>query len=259
MEKYLNTEPFVSVLMITFDRATYIESAIRSIQEQDYGNLEIIVMDDASTDNTEAIIHDLRSADPRIKYFKHAHNLGIPQNRNMGLAHASGKYIAILDSDDLWSDRSKLRKQVEFLESNPEYGLIGTQVSVIDENGEPKGSFTYKTVDSDIRKIMLAHNQFTNSSVLFPTKLAIDLGGYDNSCTIGEDYDLFLRLGMHAKFANLDSLMTQYRAHQGGITKKRRLDGALNHLQIIKRYGKAYPHYFQALMIAYLRILQSFK
>lgn len=244
--------------MITYDRARYIESAIKSIQDQDYGNFEIIIMDDASSDNTEAIVHELRSADPRIKYFKNAQNIGIPKNRNIGLTHASGKYIAILDSDDLWSDTAKLRMQVEFLETHPEYGLIGTQVEVIDEDGNPHDKFNYVTTDEEIRNVLLAHNQFTNSSVLFLKQLAIDLGGYELSCTIGEDYDLFLRLGMHAKFANIDKLMTKYRAHSGGITKQRRTQGALNHLQIIRRYGTAYPHYARALIIGYLRILKSF-
>lgn len=258
MTENVNTEPFVSILMITFDRAQYIADAIKSIQDQDYGNFEILIMDDASTDNTEAIVHELKSADPRIKYFKNAQNVGIPQNRNLGLTHASGKYIAVLDSDDLWSDTTKLRTQVDFLEHNPTYGLAGTQVIVIDEQGTPYNEFRYKTEDADIRAVMLAHNQFTNSSVLFLRQLALDLGGYDNSCPIGEDYDLFLRIGMHAKFANIDKGMTKYRAHQGGITKQRRTQGAQNHLSIIRRYGAAYPHYTHALLIGYLRILKSF-
>jgi glycosyltransferase involved in cell wall biosynthesis len=257
MPEYNNTEPFVSVLMITYDRASYIESAIKSILDQDYGNFEVIIMDDASTDNTEAIVRELKSIDPRIKYFKNAHNMGIPQNRNMGLAHASGKYVAILDSDDLWSDKTKLRKQVEFLENDSSYGLVGTQVSVIDASGAPYDEFHHKVTDPEIRDLLLAHNQFTNSSVLFLRQLATDVGGYDLSCNIWEDFDLFLRMGMHTKFANIDMVMTAYRTHPGGVTKQRRTRGALKHLQIIRRYGAAYPHYAHALLIGYLRLLKS--
>jgi glycosyltransferase involved in cell wall biosynthesis len=243
--------------MITYDRAGYIADAIRSVLDQDYGNLEIIVMDDASTDNTEAIVHELKSADPRIKYFKNSYNMGIPQNRNMGLAHASGKYIAILDSDDLWCNKSKLRKQVEFLEENPTCGLIGTQVRVIDANGIPYDEFHHAVTDMKIRDVILSHNQFTNSRVLFPKQLATDVGGYDDTCTIWEDYDLFLRIGLHAKFANLDVIMTEYRIHPGGVTKQRRRRGALKHLNIIRRYATAYPHYARALVTGYLRLLKS--
>jgi len=115
----------VSVIIATYNRAQYIEKAIGSVLCQSYKNVEIIVVDDGSTDNTKRILNPYIE-DGEIKYI-YQKNAGSVRARDVGIKHSQGKYIAILDSDDIWCNQDKLKKQVEFLEKNPKdaWELVG--------------------------------------------------------------------------------------------------------------------------------------
>lgn len=257
MDKNINQNPLVSILMITYNQGRYILDAIKSVQSQDYTNWELIVMDDASTDDTEEVVKSIAKDDERIKYFKQATNQYIIKNRNDGLTHASGNFLAILDSDDIWSDDKKLSKQMTFILDNPDCVVVGTQTETIDENGSVTGKIICETEDISIRQKILRRNQFVNSSVLMLTYLVREIGGYSDQLEIGEDYDLFLRLGKKGKLANLRDFCTQYRVHKKGVTKERKTKGAINHLSIINKYSKDYPQYTSALIKAFIRIIIS--
>ena len=107
--------PLVSVVITTFNRAQYIVKAIDSALAQTYKNLEIIVLDDCSHDNTPQILSEYSRKDNRIKIFRNETNLGVAKNLNKGVGLSQCKYIAILDSDDSWCDKDKIQKQVDFL------------------------------------------------------------------------------------------------------------------------------------------------
>lgn len=107
----------VSILTPTFNAEKFIRATIKSVQEQTYENWEMILVDDASTDNTVSIIEDFAQRDNRIKLFKLSENRGNGFARNAALNKATGKYIAYLDADDLWFP-SKLEKQIQFLNAN---------------------------------------------------------------------------------------------------------------------------------------------
>ena len=256
MDEALKTTPLVSIMMATYNRADYIGAAIASARAQTYGNWELLVLDDGGSDNTAEVVKGLAAHDSRILYLPSPTNLGITNNRNRGLTFARGKYIAVLDSDDLWIDPEKLRKQVSFLEDHAEYILVGTNVQVIDTEGHKIGTFTYETADDAIRAVLLKRNQFTHSSLLLRLA-ALKNEAYDPSVPIWEDYDLVLRLGLRGKLANLPEAMTAYRQHSNNVSRKNRKSGALTHLAIIRRYKKEYPGYLMALMKGYLRLLWS--
>jgi glycosyltransferase involved in cell wall biosynthesis len=247
-----NSNISVSVIICTYNRARYISQAIKSVVEQDYKNIEIIVLDDASTDETESIVRSIN--DPRIKYFKNEKNIGIAANRNVGLAKATGKYIAMLDSDDVWLDANKISKQVAFLESDKRYALVGTNMITIDSSDKKIGSVGFYESDPEIHKHILSRNQFVQSSVLFPRQVALDLGGYDTKYILNEDYDLWLRIGKKYLFANIPEYSVGYRVHETSIMRSKKLLAARIHLDIIKKYGKDYPSFFGAVIKAYARI-----
>lgn len=257
MDKNIDQKPKVSVLMVTYNQGRYIGDAIKSVQNQDYPNWELIIMDDASTDNTKLVVDEFVKDDSRIKYYRQDTNQYIIKNRNDGLTHADSMFLAILDSDDIWSDKNKLSKQVSFMLNNPDYVVIGTQTETIDEDGNKIGAIIAETTDENIRAKILRRNQFVNSSVLMTTYLVKEVGGYSKNLEIGEDYDLFLKLGKKGKFANLRDFCTLYRVHKNGVTKQRKLKGAINHLEIIRKYKKDYPNFMMALIKAYLRILKA--
>jgi glycosyltransferase involved in cell wall biosynthesis len=253
----MDTNVIVTVLIATYNRARYIADAILSVQAQTFTQWQIIVLDDASTDDTESIVRKLTEQDPRITYIKHAQNKGIAGNRNAGLALAQSPYVAILDSDDLWTDPRKLEAQIAHLDSHTSCVAIGTQVSVIDENGTKTGEIKYETDDAGIRAHFLRRNQFAQSSIVYRLAAVRAVGGYNGSYTVNDDFDLWLSLGSQGSFANLPEAMAAYREHSGGITKTKKMKAATEHLAIIKKHGRQYPHYPSALLKAYLRILKA--
>lgn len=254
MDETVKSKPLVSIMMTSYNCADFIGKAIESVLNQTYPSWELIILDDASGDNTTSIVADYTKDDSRIIYSPAAQNLGITKNRNRGFAIAKGKYIAVLDSDDFWMDENKLEKQVNFLEKNPEYSLIGTNAVVVDTRGDKITEFKYETEDKKIRQKMLLRNQFTHSSIVWRRDAIEDTKPYDETLFIWEDYDLILRLGLVGKMANLPELITAYRKHTNNISSKKKLRGALTHLSIIKRYKNQYPNYLLATLKGWLRL-----
>ena len=126
----------ISIIMPSYDTAQYIEQSILSVQKQTYENWELIIVDDCSTDNTDEVVKPLLS-DARIRYLKNEKNSGAAVSRNRALREAKGKWIAFLDSDDLWLPE-KLEKQVAFMEQNG-YHFSYTNYEEIDMAGEKTG------------------------------------------------------------------------------------------------------------------------
>jgi len=249
--------PLVSVLMTTYNRAAYLSQAIDSLVSQTFNDWELVVVDDCSQDNTALIINEYQKIGLVIKYIKNEKNLGIVQSRNLALSLCAGKYVAILDSDDVWTDKQKLRKQVEIMENNSELVLCGGMAKVIDEDSREIGKIIYQEKDKEIRKKILLRNQFIHSAVIYRKKIAEMIGGY-GGYGVGEDYDLFLKLGLKGKFLNLPDFLLNYRRHPSGITWKNRVFSAKEHLNVILNYKGVYPNFYQAMLKAYLRIVLAF-
>jgi glycosyltransferase involved in cell wall biosynthesis len=125
--------PLVSVVMPLFNAEKYVGDAVESVLNQSYTNFELIIINDASTDKSAACVQGI--VDRRIVIVENENNLGIVASRNRGLALAKGKYIAVLDSDDI-ALPNRLEKQVAFLEANPAYGICGSYYHVINGIGK---------------------------------------------------------------------------------------------------------------------------
>ena len=129
----------VSIIMPSYNCGQYVEDTIRSVQAQTYQNWEIIFMDDCSLDDTIKRVSELRSNDERIKLFQNQGNLGAAISRNNALREAKGRWIAFLDSDDIW-EPTKLEKQIRFMEENG-YAFSYTGYQEIDIESKPTGVF----------------------------------------------------------------------------------------------------------------------
>lgn len=239
MENNLGKNPLVSVTICTYNRANMIIKAIQSALDQTYQNMEIIVVDDASTDNTEELVKSIQSL-KQIKYFKNPKNLNIAGTRNETVKYSSGKYIAILDSDDFWIDQDKIQKQVYFLEQNKDFSLVGTNAKIIDENDNDMGLIKNYLTDADIKKNLLIKNQFIHSTVLYKKEKIIENNLFNKKNSPFEDYDLILKIGRKNRLANLDFVTTAYREHSGGESKKLNLKKKLIFLSILI---KNFPFY----------------
>ena len=132
-------QELVSIIMPSYNCGQYVEETIRSVQAQTYQNWEIIFMDDCSPDNTISIINVLREKDNRIRFFQNKANSGAAVSRNNALREAKGRWIAFLDSDDIW-EPTKLEKQIKFMEENG-YAFSYTGYQEIDSDSKPTGVF----------------------------------------------------------------------------------------------------------------------
>lgn len=239
--------PAVSIICATFNRGNYISEAIDSVLAQTFGSWEIIIIDDNSQDQTEQIVSSYIEKDARVKYVKNMERQGVGRARNIGISHAEGKYIAILDSDDYWCDKQKLQMQVDFMERHPEYALISVDAMVVDGSGKEIGSICNHCTDKKLRNNILIKNKIVHSGILFRKDMYEAVGRYDEKLAVGEDYDLWLKLGKIGKFENIDHKMVAYRKHNSGQESTARIHRSLKHnIEVIGRYKDHYPNYFFA-------------
>ncbi|MDO8575677.1 MAG: glycosyltransferase [bacterium] len=263
MENVFSPIPKVSVIIPAYNRAKYISKAIESVLNQSFKDFEIILIDDGSKDETAEIAYKYIN-DPRLKITLNDKNRGISYSRNRGLSLSKGEYIAMLDSDDVWIDSDKLAKQVKFLSENENHALVGTQVTLIDDNGKfIKNLELYSTSDESIRENMLLRNQFAQSSILIRKRAVLESGNYDENLRVWEDYDLWLKIGSKEnsranrkwQFANLPDFSLGYRVHEGSISNQKKTENNKLLLKIIRKYKDNYPNFKKAVLKAYLRII----
>jgi glycosyltransferase involved in cell wall biosynthesis len=249
--------PTISILMPAYNREKFIAESIRSVLAQSFTDYELILIDDGSSDKTIEVASKFKS-DPRVRIVKNEKNLGIPRTRNKALGLARGKYIAPLDSDDIWLDKEKLRKQVEFLDQNPDYAMLGGGIMHIGLDSKPIKKVLFPIYDSLIRNIALQFNPFAQSTLLYRKAAALACGGYSTEYKICDDYDLWLKIGTKFKFTNIPQVLSGYRIHGGNITQTKRLTAAREILEIVRTNSKNYPRAWIGKTKAYLRILLAY-
>jgi hypothetical protein len=205
----MTAPPDVSVVLSVRNGGTDLSKAIESILAQSFTNFELIAVNDGSTDETGAYLDSIR--DPRVRVF-HQAGAGLAAGLNRGIALAQGRYIARQDHDDL-ADPSRMAKQVEFLDTHPEYALVGTRAAIW-VGDRPSGRFhDHPTDDQILRFNLLFNNPFVHSSVMM-RKSALDrVGAYttDPARQPPEDYELWSRISRQYRVANLAERLTVYR------------------------------------------------
>jgi glycosyltransferase involved in cell wall biosynthesis len=205
--------PKVSVVIPSYNHGTYVERAIRSALHQDVCDLEVVVVDDGSTDDTRQRI--VKLDDARLTYIRQE-NHGLPAARNAGIRASTGELLAFLDADDEF-DRTKLARQIAFLENNPEVGLAYNSRLFVDVEKQPLFLDRAPRVVS-IEEI-LAGYPFAPSDVVVRREWAERVGCFDESYVhFSEDLDFHLRLALAGcRFAGVDGALTYRRAHGGRI------------------------------------------
>lgn len=242
--------PLVSVIVPTYNGEKYVKEALCSVLKQDYPNMEILTIDDCSKDHTPDILKHIKQeldTKDQIKIILDKKNKWIPRNMNLWLNESNGKYVAVLDQDDFWIDESKLSKQVDFLESNRDFGLVWTNV-IIDRMWE-KIENKLPSSDENIRKIILWLCCFQHSSVMYQKSLAIDVWWYSLEYKYTMDYKLFLDLMKEAKASNISDITTYYRLHWNNVSMKYTCDQRKEALNIYREYKDYFPEAMKALIL----------
>jgi glycosyltransferase involved in cell wall biosynthesis len=226
--------PLVSVIIPVYNAEMFIEEAITSIFIQTYTNIEIIAIDDASTDSSFSVLESLCKIDTRLKIYQNATNCGICKTLNRALEIARGDYIARMDADDV-AFPERIERQIEFLFNHPECSLVGVSNNFMDTEGNilSMSSFpcTYKEVDQTILlSSPVSHNWVCAISVYK------QLGGYRDMAPV-EDYDFLLRLKSNEmKFVNIPYCGMKIRQTNSGITAASGLRQKLAYNYAIKLY-----------------------
>lgn len=212
--------PAVSVLMCARNAQAYVSESIGSIMSQSFGDFELIVVDDASTDQTPRLIEGF--SDSRIKLLRNAENLGVAASRNIALAQARAPVIVVADADDV-SAPDRLERQKDFLDRNPDVGLLGAYADVIDADGAVLGAIKTPLEDDGIRREMRTRAALVHGTVAIRKTLLVDGGGYRAKFAAGSDYDLLLRLSEKTRMATLPSQLYRCRLSPSSISIRRRV------------------------------------
>lgn len=211
----IEQNPNITVLMPAYNAADYITDAIQSILMQTYADFEFIIINDGSSDNTSNIIAQFN--DKRLIIINQE-NSGISKALNKGLQIAKGKYIARFDADDICYPE-RLQKQISFLESNPDYVVIGSDAEYISASGNHLCFFESKGhSNAAIMKDLYKYCPFTHSSVMYKKDAVEQCGGYNINAHTFEDYLLWIQLSHHGKFANLNEPLIKVRFSAASIT-----------------------------------------
>jgi len=257
----MNQQTLVSVILSTFNREKYVKKAINSVLNQTYKNIEIIIVDDCSSDGTLKIVSEYCNKDSRIIILKNEINFGIPKSWNKGITAAKGKYIARLDDDDFWTDPKKLEKQVEFLNNNRDYILTGGGAIWIDKNGKEIFRYLLPENDKDIKKYILSDNCFVHSTVVFRKRDWEKIGGYNEKFGQDCDWALWLELGKSGKFYNFPEYFTYYLKWEENISNfntRDARDNMKNQIKLRYNYRNDYTGYLKSFFLGLTYYFFSF-
>lgn len=256
----MNTDnPLVSIVIPTKNRPALLKKTIESVLVQTFQEWEIIIVYNSSDKNTEKQITNFIKDEPRIKFFNvpESKTGGISEYLNFGILRSSGKYIARLDDDDIWCTRNKLRKQVDFFDSNKDHVITGGGVIMVDPDGNELYRYFKNENDEKIRKKALLACPMEHTTVMFRKEIALKAGCY-GKYRVAEDWDFFLRLGQYGKFYNFQEYFTHYMQGEHNLSLRDQGEVARTEMGIILKHRKTYPLYLYGLSIHFVQYLYSF-
>jgi glycosyltransferase involved in cell wall biosynthesis len=199
----------VSIVLPTHNGSRYIRQSIESCFAQTHQNWELIVVDDASTDDTPSVLRDY--ADPRMRVIRHEPNRGLPATLNYGFQQATGEYLT-WTSDDNWYAPRAIEEMVRALDTRPEVGLVHADAWLVDENGSRTGEFRAANIGG------LEHGNCVGACFLYRRGVYESVGGYDPAWRLVEDYEYWLRIASRFPIFSLDQPLYYYREHGESLT-----------------------------------------
>ena len=210
--------PLVSVIIPVYNAAAYLRETIDSVLAQSYPNIEVLVVDDGSTEDLSRIV---AAYGDRVRYVRKP-NGGPASARNLGIRMTLADYIAFLDADDVW-EPEKLRAQMDMLLLHPSLGLVYSAVSEIDRDGRLRSASRgrQQRPSGDIAQVLFWHNWIPTSTVVTRRACFEQVGGFDEARELisVEDYDMWLRIAERYQLMYLERPLVRYRAHAGGISR----------------------------------------
>lgn len=241
------SQPLVSVIIPTYNRAHLLGKCIRSILDQSYKNLEIIIIDDASVDNTKIVVSSF--PDKNIRYIMNAENKGPAGARNIGIENAKGDFIAFNDSDDIWLP-DKLEKEMNLFHEG--IGVVYCRMQRIFNRKKIIMPFTtIKHLQGDIFHELAKCSFVATPTVIIRYDYIRKVGLFDEDLPIGEDWDFFLRLAQKCDFAFCDEILVESNLEDDSITKiaSRNVDLSISSYQkILEKHSLDFSNEVKSLL-----------
>ena len=249
-------DDLVSIIMPVYNAEDYLREAIDSILTQTYPLFELIIINDGSSDNSLEIIKSYR--DDRIRVFSFV-NGGCSKQRNYGISVAKGKFLAMMDADDI-SEQTRIEEQYNFLKSHTEIQVVGTNCLHIDEKGKIISIKNYSEFHNEIEFSAPVLCPICPPSMMTYTNILIDCGCYREDFLVAGDYDLILKLlGNAYKFYNLQKPLFRYRIHKSSLSATKLQKQQLNHYECSLYYlNKSYYDSSDRLFYDYRRGLLEY-
>lgn len=210
--------------MAVYNGGSYLSAAIESALRQSYANLELVIVDDCSSDGSVSVIEHYLS-DGRVRFVRNEQNGGVAASRNRALTMAKGELIAFLDQDDIWLPH-KLEYQVAAIQAHPEVGLMHARYARIDPQGEllpayrelPAEQFDNPDSPIEVRDVfaeIFISNDIQPLTTIIPREVLDDVGPFDASLPGVDDYELWLRIALRYPVGHLQTIVGYWRAHPG--------------------------------------------
>jgi Glycosyl transferase family 2 len=233
-----SNKPFVSVVMVVCNVERFLGEAIESILDQTYREFEFVIVDFGSSDKSKEIISSYAAKDSRIK-FHEISQCGLAEARHQACLLAQGRYIAIMDADDI-SVPERLAWQVGFLDGEPQVGIVGGQVELIDAGGASLANSVLLSEvnlerpcgNNELQTALLSYCPFWQDAILMRREAFDKVGGYRAALVQGEDYDLWMRIAEHFELANLKQVVFKYRMHPHQVSVRKRKQQTLCSLSV---------------------------
>lgn len=221
--------PLVTVVMPVYNGSAYLRQAIESVLSQSYGNFELIVVDDCSTDDSLQVIARY-AADARIVLLRNGANAGVAASRNRALARSRGRYVTFLDQDDVWLPR-KLELQVAAMGAHPQVGLLHAEYARIDPAGQlmgrakdfPAARFANPDAAVEVRDVfaeIFVSNDIQPLTSMIPRDVLDAVGHFDPRLRGTDDYELWLRIALRYPVAHLKTIVGFWRAHPTQVSNR---------------------------------------
>ncbi len=244
----MNEQPLISIAAINYNNSKYVKATLESIRKQTYANIELIVVDDCSTDNSIEIITEwLTTYEGKHKLIRHEKNKGVAAACNSGVKNATGKYYSAIATDDLMVP-GKTTVQAAILErSTPSVAAVYSDARLIDSEGQPiEGLFISRhrkfeqNPAGDIFEILLGGNYIPGMTFLFKKSVFDDIGPFDESL-IYEDYDMWLRISKKYKILYSDFPSANYRIRTDSLSATIKNWGYSDAKLFLKHVGAPLP------------------
>lgn len=203
----------VSVVLPTYNGAQYLEQSIQSVLSQTHQDLELIIVDDCSTDGTSEIIQRFARQDSRVKVIRNAENQKLPRSLNIGFRQASGDYLTWTSDDNFYQDTA-IEVMVQALEQNPEFGMAYCDMACIYEDG-----IQLRRPHMDIGQLYV--EDVIGACFLYRREILETVGEYDPDMALVEDYDYWLRINQQYEILHIPECLYHYRFHSGSLTMTR--------------------------------------